>query len=60
MSLVTLAEDQVLLSTSGLGGEVGLGWEDAAVSSLLAATGVWQALERVAFGGRGECSMKGE
>lgn len=60
MILVALVEDQVLLSTSGLGGEVGLGWEYAAVGGLFAATGVCLVLERVACGDRGECGIKGE
>lgn len=60
MSLVALVEDQVLSSTSGLGGEVGLGWKDAAVSGLLAAAGVCLVLERVVCGDRGEGRMKSE
>ena len=44
--------DQVLLSTGGLGGEVGLGWEGVVVRSLFAITGIWYVSERVVCSGR--------
>lgn len=47
MCFVALVADQVVLGTSGLGGEVRLCWEDATARSLLAVTGVWQVLEHV-------------
>lgn len=44
---VTGVAHQVLLSTSGLSGEVSLGWEGAAVSRLFATTSIWIVSERV-------------
>ena len=50
---VTFVVDPVLLSASGLGGEVGLGREEAAIRSLLAATGIWQVLGHVIGSSKG-------
>ena len=43
----------MLLSTSGLGGEIDLGGKFTAVGGLLAATGIWQMLGYVAGSIRG-------